>query len=260
VPDRVPTPANLRLRSAVRRLDRVVYQLIAERRAQGGESDDVLGLLIEARDEDDGGRMTDRQLRDEIMTLLLAGHETTANALVWVWYLLARHRDAAQRLVEEVDEALGGRPAEAADVPNLAFTAAVVQEALRLYPPSWGITRQAEEACSVAGYPVAKGTHVAICQWIVHRDGRWYADPERFTPERWANGLAGRPRYAYFPFGGGQRQCIGAGFAMLELVLVVATLAQRFSFAPASHAEAVPLASVTLRPRDRVWMMVRRRG
>jgi cytochrome P450 len=257
VPDQVPTRANVRLRSAVRRLDRVVDEMVA-RRAAASNHDDLLGLLLRARDER-GSPMSDRQLRDEVRTLLLAGHETTANALTWVTYLIGRHPEVGDTLAEEALRVAGVRALREADAPRLRYAEMVVHEALRLYPPSWGITRQAVEDCRVGGYRVRRGVHVAMCQWIVHRDARWFPHPGAFQPQRWAEEDRRRPRYAYFPFGGGQRLCIGAPFAMLELVLSVATLARRYRVHYDGAASPQPLASVTLRPRDDVLVTVSER-
>jgi cytochrome P450 len=243
LPESVPTPANLRARRAVRRLDALLYGIIEQRRARGGRND-LLSLLLQARDEQDGTGMTDRQLRDEAMTLFLAGHETTALALTWTWYLLGQHPEVVEELSAELRRVLGGRAPTAADVPQLAYTERVLLESMRLYPPAYAIGRQAVEACEVGGYRLAAGGSVLMCQWVVHRDPRWFSEPERFLPERWADGLAKRlPKYAYFPFGGGPRVCIGNSFALMEAVLVLATLARRW------RIELVPGAPVRPRPR-----------
>ena len=256
LPDQVPTRANVRLRAAVRRLDRVVGEMVARRTAVGRH--DLLGLLLRAHDED-GSRMSDRQLRDEVRTLLLAGHETTANALTWITFLLARHPEVADAVAEEARWLGRGHTLGKTDAATLRYTEMVVREALRLYPPSWGITRQATEDCRVGRYRVHRGVHVAMCQWIVHRDARWFPDPHAFQPQRWADEDPDRPKYAYFPFGGGQRLCIGAPFAMLELVLTVATLARRYRVEYSGAADPEPLASITLRPRDDVLITVSER-
>jgi cytochrome P450 len=257
VPDQVPTRANVRLRAAVRRLDRLVDGMVARHTAVG-DRDDLLGLLLRARDED-GSRMSDRQLRDEVRTLLLAGHETTANALTWITYLIARHPDVGDSLAEEARRVAHTRTLGESDAPRLRYAGMVVKEALRLYPPSWGITRQATEDCCVGPYRVRRGVHIAMCQWIVHRDARWFRDPHTFRPQRWADEDGRRPRYTYFPFGGGQRLCIGAPFAMLELVLSVATLARRYRVHYDGTAAPQPLASITLRPQDDVLVTVSER-
>jgi cytochrome P450 len=261
LPDGVPTPTMLRLRRAVRRLDRLVYRLIAERRASCRDEGDLLSLLMQAQDAADGTGMTDRQLRDEVMTLVLGGHETTALALTWTWYRLAQHPTAEARLHAELAAVLGGRPPAAADATRLPFTNAVVAEALRLYPPVWALGREATEATTVGGYPLRKGTVVLLSPWAMHRDPRYFAEPDAFRPERWIDGLAQwLPRFAYFPFGGGPRQCIGNTFALLEATLVLATIAQRYRLVlePGQHVVAAPVG--TLRARPGVRMQLRARG
>lgn len=259
LPDTVPTPRNLRLRGTIKRLDAVVYRLIAERRATNEDRSDLLSLLLNARDED-GTRMTDAQLRDEVMTILLASHETAAIALTWIWYLLARHEDVDARLAEELARVLGGRAPTLADVPELRYTDMVVREVLRVYPPAWFFPRMATRKVELAGYRVRRGDSVILSPWVVHRDPRWFTDPDRFAPDRWADGLADRlPKYAYFPFGGGPRLCIGAPFAMLELVLTTAVLAQRFRFVRTTDEVVSPRATFTLRPASDVPMTLYRR-
>jgi cytochrome P450 len=248
IPESVPTPGNLRIRRAVRRLDAILYGLINQRRAEAGQND-LLSILLHARHESDGTGMTDKQLRDEAMTLLLAGHETTALALSWGWYLLAQHPEVAQRLEAELREVLGGRPPTVADLTRLRYTDMVVQEVLRLYPPAYAIGRQAISPCTIGGYSVPAGATVLMSQWVVHRDPRYYDEPERFHPERWTDGLARRlPRYAYFPFGGGQRVCIGNTFALMEVNLILATIAQRFRFARTPGPDVQPRPQLTLQP------------
>jgi cytochrome P450 len=248
LPTWVPTPANLRLHRAIQHLDRILEQLIQQRRHEEA-GDDALSLLVRARDEVDGGGLSDRQLRDEVMTLFLAGHETTANALTWTWYLLSQHAEVQAAVRREAREVLGDAVPTAADVPHLKYTECVVREALRLYPPAYVIGRRPLTDITIGGHFIPAGTNVLMSQWIVHRDPRWFDDPLRFDPQRWADGLAGRiPKYAYFPFGGGPRVCIGNTFAMVEAVLVTAMIARQFVLTPA-YAEAVPLLpAVTLRP------------
>ena len=258
----VPTQANRRTRQGLLRLREVMDRIIAERRHSPGDRGDLLSILLQARDEEgDGGRMTDQQVRDEVMTLLLAGHDTTANALSWTWYLLATHPAMAQRLTAEVHQALGDRPPTAADLPALPFTERVVWESMRLYPPVYGFGREAVQDTEVMGHRIPKGWNVIMCQWVVHRDPRFFPDPERFDPDRWADGLAQTlPRYAYFPFGGGPRLCIGNNFALLEAILLLATMAQAYEFTlDAEHPVEVQPA-VTLRPRTGIWSRLRRRG
>jgi cytochrome P450 len=252
---RLPTPGNRRYRRAHAQLNEVVYATILERRG-GGEGSDLLSRLLAARDED-GSRMTTEQLRDEVVTLFLAGHETTALALCYTFYLLARHPEAEKQLVTELDEVLQGRSPTAADVPRLRYTEWVIREAMRLYPPAPGIGREAIEDCEIAGYQVPRGTQISLCQWVVHHDGRWFDDPEAFRPERWDGDLGRRlPRCAYFPFGDGPRICIGSQFAMIEAILILATVAQQFRLAlsPGFKLELMP--SITLRPRHGVTLVV----
>jgi cytochrome P450 len=259
LPDRFPAPANLRLQRAMRQLDEVVYGIIRERRSGATGADDLLARLLSARDGD-GSAMTDRQIRDELVTFMVAGHETTAIALSWTWYLLATHPDAEARLAAEVQCVLGGRPPAVADIAALPFANMVVQEALRLYPPAWAISRDAREDTQLGGHPIARGTSVLMSQWVAHRDPRWFDEPEAFRPERWEDGLAERlPRFAYYPFGGGQRQCIGNTFALQEATLILASIIQRFQLSLAPGADMTPEAGLTLRPRSGVPMLLHRR-
>jgi cytochrome P450 len=236
-----------------------MYETITARRAGAGGGDDLLARFLAARDED-GSRMTDRQLRDELVTLFLAGHETTALALSFCFYLLAQHPEAEARLAAEVDEVLGGRPPASADLPRLRYAEWVVKESMRLYPPVPSIGREALADCEIGGYHVPRGTQLAMLQWVVHRDGRWFPDPEAFRPERWANDLARRlPRGAYFPFGDGPRVCIGNHFAMLVAVLVLATVIHRYRLELVPGFQLKLLSSVTLRPQHGIPMVVRER-
>ena len=249
VPQWLPTPTNLRLARAVSHIERVLYRIIAERRASGRDAGDLLSMLLAAQD-DDGSRMTDQQLRDEAITLFLAGHETTANTLSWTWWLLAENPAVELKLHAELHAVLAGRAASLDDLPKLAYTGHVITESMRLYPPAWGMARLALEEYEIRGYPVPKGAGVSFAQWMVHRDPRWYDAPEEFRPERWEGDLLKRiPRFAYFPFGGGPRQCIGNSFALMEAALTLATIAQRYRFRLVKDHPVVPLASITLRPR-----------
>ena len=262
LPEYVPTPNHLRLNRAARHLDRIIFDLIAQRRASGEDRGDLLSLLLHARDDEGGGgRMTDRQLRDEAMTLFMAGHETTANTLAWAWYLLADHPEVEAKLHAELDAVLGGRAPTYADLPRLTYTEHVITEALRVYPTVWIVGREAIEPCQVGEYRVPVGTTVFMPQWTVHHDPRWFDDPMAFRPERWADGLAKRiPRYAYFPFGGGPRICIGNGFAMMEAVLLLATIARRYRLGLAPGATVKPWATMTLRPEAGVRVILHKRG
>jgi cytochrome P450 len=249
VPPWVPTPANRRLQRAVRGLDEVVYRMIADRRRTPGNRVDLLSILLQAQDADDGSRMTDRQVRDEVMTLFLAGHETTAVALSWTWYLLAQHPEAEARLADELRVVLAGRPPTVADLPALPYTEMVVTESMRLYPPAYGIARQAVRLTEVAGRPMRVGAFVIMPTWVVHRDVRWFEKPEEFRPERWeGDGVRRLPRFAYFPFGGGPRQCIGNTFAMMEAVLILAAIGQRFRLELVPGQSVTPMPYITLRP------------
>ena len=255
LPRFVRTPARRRARAAVERLDRIVYDIIAARRASDEDRGDLLSILLAARDADDGSRMTDRQVRDEIMTLFLAGHETTAVSLSWTWYLLAQHPEVEATLAAELRGVLDGRLPTVADLPQLRYAEMVVMESMRLYPPAFTLTRRVAEACEVGGHRIEAETTLIMSQWIVQRDARWFDAPEAFRPERWENDLAKRlPRYAYFPFGGGPRLCIGNTFAMMEATLLLATIAQRFRFRLAPGASVKPLLSVTLRPAEGIHM------
>src|SRR5882757_6522121 len=261
VPHWVPTPANLRVKREVAQIEKILYRIIAERRASGHDAGDLLSMLLAAQDED-GSKMTDRQLRDETITLFLAGHETTASALSWTWWLLAQNPAVEKKLHVELDAVLGDRAPSLEDLPKLAYTGQVITESLRLYPAAWGMARLAVEDHEIAGYPVRKGMGVAMAQWVVHRDPRWYDAPDEFRPERWEGDLQKRLlRFAYFPFGGGPRQCIGNMFALMEATLVLATVAQHIRLRMMQKQEVVPLASITLRPKDGVAVRLEsRRG
>ncbi len=249
VPLWIPSPGNLRARRATRQLDEVLFRIIRERRAENVDKGDLLSVLLHARDEDDGRGMDDRQVRDEAMTLFLAGHETTALVLSWAWYLMARHPEAEQRLWAELDELLAGRTPTVDDWPKLKFTEMIALESMRLYPPAYLIGREATVDCAIGGYAVPRGMTLLMPQWVVQRDPRFYDEPERFRPERWGEErMKSLPKFAYFPFGGGPRVCIGQQFAMMELVLILATLAQKFRFRMQPGATVTPLPTFTLRP------------
>jgi len=261
LPHWVPTPAHRRFRAAVGTLEQVVYRLIAQRRASGERRDDVLSMLVEARDAETGEGMSDRQIRDEVMTIFLAGHETTATTLAWAWYQLSLHPEVCRRMEEEVDQVLHGRVPEAEDVPRLTFTRMVVDETLRLYPAAWMFARTALEEDEVAGYHVPAGQMLMISPYVLHRRAELWPNPEafdpwRFTPERALH----RHKYAYLPFSGGQRVCIGNNFALMEATLILAMAAQRFrlDLVPGRPVRAQPAS--TLRPRPGVWMAVHPRA
>src|SRR6202008_1523282 len=232
IPAGWPTPKNRRATKEFGFLDSLVYRIIEERKAQGNghRHSDLLSMLMGAMDED-GTQMTPRQLRDETMTLFLAGHETTALTLSWTWFLLSQNPAAEARLHEELHGVLGGRPAEVSDLEKLPYLNAVVHESLRLYPPAFIMARMNVETVSVGGYEIPPRSTLLASQWVMHRDARFFERPERFLPERWLDGLESRlPPGAYFPFGDGPRRCIGQGFAQLETALVIAAIAQKFRF------------------------------
>jgi cytochrome P450 len=251
--ERLPLPVTLRFRRGRERLDATIYRLIAERRASGEDRGDLLSMLLLAQDsEGDGGGMSDRQLRDEAMTLLLAGHETTANLLAWTWYLLAQHPEVESALHAEVDAV----PAErlgADDLARLPFTRAVLTESMRLFPPAWIIGRRAMEPYRVGEHELPARTILLASQWVVHRDPRWWPDADRFLPARWMPGGSAldpaRPKFSYFPFGAGTRVCIGEQFAWLEGTLALATIARRWRLRLVPGASVVPQPIVTLRVR-----------
>jgi cytochrome P450 len=260
VPYWVPTPLNLAFERAARRLDRIILAIISHRRQSKEDRGDLLSMLLHAQDEESGQRMTDQQLRDEAMTLFMAGHETTANTLAWAWYLLANHPRCEERLHAELDQVLEGRAPALADLPRLPYTGMIITETLRVYPTVWMVGREPVEPVELGGHRIPAGTTVFMPQWTIHRDSRWFDDPESFLPERWEYGLLEKlPRYAYFPFGGGPRICIGNNFALMEAALLLATIAGRFRLPLAPEAKVTPMPSMTLRPARGVKVVVRRR-
>jgi cytochrome P450 len=255
LPPHVPTPRNFRFKRALADLDGVVYGIIDERLQRGEGGDDLLGMLLGARDEETGEAMTRRQLRDEVATILLAGHETTANALSWTWYLLAQHPEAESRLHGELESVLGGRTPTFKDLEYLHYARAVLEEVLRLYPPAWAISRRPIEDDEIAGYRIPAGSTVLVSPYVTHRNPRFWEVPDVFDPERFKPEHAkDRSPYAYFPFGGGPRKCVGNGFAMMEGRLVLATLAQRYRLrpVPGQRVELEPI--VTLRPKHSIYV------
>ncbi|HEU4766980.1 MAG TPA: cytochrome P450 [Pyrinomonadaceae bacterium] len=256
--NRLPTPGHRRYFNAVSEIDRIVLGIIAERRASGYDEGDLLSMLLQAQD-DDGTRMSDTQLRDEVMTLFLAGHETTALTLTWSWYLLASNPEAEKKFHAEIEEVLGGRTPDVSDLPQLKYTEMIAKEAMRLYPPAYAVGREAIEETELGGFRVPKRTQVFAFQWVTHRDPRYFEEPEAFKPERWADGMSEQlPKFAYFPFGGGPRQCIGNYFAMMEIILVLATIGQRFRFSLIDEkVELLPVLS--LRPKHGIKFIVEQR-
>lgn len=258
IPRSWPTPKNRRATREFEFMDSLVYRIISERQGpnRAQRDGDLLSLLMGAMDED-GSQMSPQQLRDETMTLFVAGHETTALTLSWTWYLLSENPEVERKLHEELKTVLGGRSPEAASLERLPYLHAVVQESLRVYPPAYIMARTAIAPFSLGGYDFPAGTTVLASQWVTHRDPRYFDAPEKFLPERWLDGLEGRlPPGAYFPFGDGPRRCIGQGFALLESSLVLAEIAQKFRFrlVPGTKVEPEPL--VTLRPRNGIPMTI----
>ena len=257
--NRLPTLAHFRFHALAKKIDNVVYRIIAERRASGKDEGDLLSMLLAARDED-GSQMSDRQLRDEVMTLFLAGHETTALTLAWSWYLLGTNPDAERKFHAELDEVLGGRAPTAADLPRLKFTEQIAKECMRLYPPAYGLGREAVNDFEIGGYQIRAGTQVFMFQWATQRDPRFYDEPEAFRPERWTSEFIERlPRYAYFPFGGGPRACIGASFAMMEIILCLAAIGQKFRLEVDPNHPVSIYPAMSLRPRDGIRVVIRNR-
>jgi cytochrome P450 len=257
----VPTGRNRAYRSAKRLLDGVVLRLIASRRASGPAANDLLDLLLAARDEESGTGMSDEQLKDEVLTLLFAGHDTTTAALSWAWYLLARHPEVQEALHDEAARHLAGRTPTADDLPHLPLATAVFEEAIRLYPPAPGLARQAIEPDEIQGYPIPAKAILMPSQWVTHRHPAYWEAPDQFRPERFLPGrTTDRPKFAYFPFGGGPRVCIGNTFALIEGALVLAALAQRFHFRPADDQEVGIDMTFVLRPKGAVNLVVRKRS
>lgn len=258
--EKLPLPYIKRFEAARARLDGTIYRIINERRATGEDTGDLLSMLLLAQDtEGDGGGMTDTQVRDEAMTIFLAGHETTANALSWTWYLLSQHPDVATRFHQEID-ALENRPPQPEDLPNLPYTRMILAESMRLYPPAWAVGRRAINDFEAGGYHIPARSMVLMSQYIMHRDPRFYPNPDRFDPERWRPEVAAtRPKFSYFPFGGGTRFCIGEQFAWMEGILILTTIGQkwRMSYAGASAPSVEP--RITLRPAGTLPMKVERR-
>ncbi|MDQ4122474.1 MAG: cytochrome P450 [Acidobacteriota bacterium] len=250
--EKLPLPIAKRFNKAKETIDRVIYKIISERRQTGEDRGDLLSMLLLAQDEDDGGRMTDEQVRDECLTLFLAGHETTANALTWTWYLLSQNPEVEQRFYEEINRVLPGKLLPTfEDYANLNYVEAVLAESMRLYPPAWAIGRLAIENHKLNNFPVEKGALVLLSPYAMQRDGRFWNDPETFHPERWANISVkeASQKFVYFPFGGGVRRCIGEQFAWTEGVLLLATIARkwRLRLLPEQKIALNPL--VTLRPK-----------
>lgn len=256
--NRLPLPATVRVWRARRRIEQTVERFIRERRENGAEAVDLLSLLLAAREEETGLGLTQRQIRDEIVTLLLTGHETTAVALTWSWYLLARHPEVEARLHAEVDALVGERTPTFEDMKRLVYTRQVVSEAMRLRPPVWAVSRQAVREVEIGGHRFPRGATLVVCQYALHRDPAWWPDPERFLPERFAPG-APIERFAYLPFSAGSRGCIGEHFAWTEAILVLATVARRWRLQRVDDEPLGLRPSITLRPDRPLRMRLVRR-
>ena len=261
LPGWVPTPRNRRFAQAIHTLDAIVFKIIEERRHdekdhhEEKDHGDLLAMLLQARDEETGEGMTNRQLRDEVMTFILAGHETTAITLTWAWYLLSKHPHVEQRLRAELDAVLSGRTPTFEDLPQLTYTRMVVEEALRLYPPAWSVSRNTIGEDEICGYHIPANSVISVSPYTIHRHPEFWDNPEGFDPERFTpDQAAKRPRYAYFPFGGGQRQCIGNEFALMEAQLVLAQVAQQYQLQLIPGLSVQPDPIFTLRPDREVWM------
>jgi cytochrome P450 len=258
--DRLPTPKYRRFQAARAVLQGAVDHVISQRRRSPSDSADLLSMLLSARDEETGEAMTDEQLRVEVTTFLLAGQETTSLALTWTWYLLSQHPGARRRLEEEIDAVLNGRPPEYADLVNLPYTRMVIDEAMRLYPPAWGFSRQALADDELGGFHLPRGWLAFVIPYVLHRLPAFWRDPAAFDPERFLpERSADRPKFVYLPFGAGPRQCIGSQFALIEAQLTVATLAQRYRLHLVPRHRVEPWPLITLRPRFGMPMIIERR-
>jgi len=261
IPLSVPTRSNREFVESSEVLDKTIYGLIEERRKSTGNHTDLLAMLLAARDEDDGQGMTDEQVRDEVMTIFVAGHETTANTMSWIFYLLATHPEVEQKLHDELKSVLGGRLPTVADIPNLTYVNLIISETLRLYPAAWTINREVVEPVEIGGHTYEPGDTLMMSQYVMHRQEKYFDDPDEFRPERFAGDLLKRiPAYAYFPFGGGPRVCIGNNFALMEAALLLSTIAQRYRLRLAEPDQKVELEPVvTLRPKNGLPMRLEKR-
>ncbi|TDF98146.1 cytochrome P450 [Paenibacillus piri] len=265
IPESIPTKSNVEFKQAAQTLDEVIYGIIEERRNRqpaDHTGDDLLSMLLAAKDEEDGSGMTDRQVRDEVMTIFLAGHETTANTLSWTWYLLSLHPEVERKLWQELDRELADRKPTVEDIGKLEYLNQIIWESMRLYPAVWVINREVTEEVEIGGHVFKPGETIMMSQYVMHRNPKYYDHPEQFIPERFADGelLKRIPQFAYFPFGGGPRVCIGNNFALMEAALVLATIASTYklSLVP-NHPDVEPEPLITLRPKSGLRMSVTKR-
>lgn len=259
VDNRLPTATHRLFNEDAREIDEIVYRIINERRRSRQDEGDLLSMLLNVQDED-GSQLSDKQLRDEVMTIFLAGHETVALTLSWTWYLLAQNPETEKKFHAELAEVLGGRLPTMADLSRLPYTDMIARESMRLYPPAYALGREAIAECEIGGFRVPAGAQVFMFQWATQRDGRFFSNPAAFQPERWTREFTDSlPKYAYFPFGGGPRACIGNYFAMMEVVLLLATIGQRFRFSLVPNHSVSLLPAMSLRPKDGIKVRVENR-
>ncbi len=260
--DTPPDQSDSAITEARKRIDEIIYGMIDEKRKTGEDTGDLLSMLMMATDEDDGKIMSDEQLRDELVTIFLAGHETIANAMTWTWYLLSQNPEAEEEFHREIDDVLGeGRTPLMEDVPNLPFTRKVFTESMRLFPPVWALGRMAIEDTNIGNRPIQKGSVVLMSQYVTQRDAEYFSEPEAFKPERWTKEMQeSLPPFAYFPFGGGARRCIGEQFAWTEGILLLAAISQKWRFRFESAEPPEPLFLLTLRPKGALNMVCEKRS
>jgi cytochrome P450 len=257
--NRLPTTTRRLFDQDAREIDQIVYRIIDERRHSGRDEGDLLSMLLKAHDED-GSHLDDKQLRDEVMTIFLAGHETTALTLSWTWFLLAQNPEIEKKFHAELADVLGDRLPTMEDLSRLPYTEMIAKESMRLYPPAYALGREAVEECEIGGFRVPAGAQVFMFQWVTQRDARFFLEPENFSPERWTENFSNSlPKYAYFPFGGGPRACIGNYFAMMEIVLLLATIGQRFRFSLVPNHLVKLMPAMSLRPMDGIKVVVEQR-
>ena len=260
IPEQFPTPGNINYKNAIKKLNNYVYRIINERRVSGEDPGDLLSMMMQARDEDDGSQMSDKQLRDEIATLIFAGHETSANTLAWTWMLLSQNPETQVKLHSELKQVLGDRPPQLTDMPALPYTNMVIKEAMRLYPVVWNLSAEATKECKIGNYQVPANCTMLISQWVMHRSEKYFEDAQSFKPERWESGLEKQlPTGVYIPFGGGPRTCIGKNFALMEAVLLLATIAQKFEINLVANQSIIPAPTITLQPRNGIKVSLKQR-